>query len=73
MSAWVRKSGRTAAYMSTSGNGNPRYRVTFADGTTFTTEPDAQVNYGITNSDYDGDVEIELNGAGRIVGIRAVS
>lgn len=36
-------------YVSTSGNGNPTYRVRLVDGRSWLTETDGQVGYGITN------------------------
>ena len=32
--------------------GNPRYRVTFTDGTSALTEPDSQIGYKIENREY---------------------
>lgn len=34
--------------------GNPRYEITFTDGTVAQTQSDASVNYGITNPEYQG-------------------
>lgn len=38
--------------LANSRNGNPRYRVVFADGQVYSTEPDAQIGYGITNPEF---------------------
>ena len=67
-----RKSGRTLERLRSSANGNPRYRVTFADGTTFTTERDAQLGYSIGNPEFDGDVLVTVDSQGEIVDIEAV-
>ncbi len=69
MSATYRKSGRTLARLRNSTYGNPRWRVTFDDGTVFDTAPDAQVGYSIGNPEFNGDVVITVDGRGRIVGI----
>lgn len=49
-------------------NGNPRYRVTFADGSVHTSQSDSGWVYAFGNPGYRiGDVvEIELTKAGRI-------
>lgn len=56
-----------------SANGNPRFKATFADGSTFTTATDAGIAFQIENSDYQGSVEVGVNGAGEIVDIRAAA
>lgn len=66
-----RKSGRTLERLKNSVNGNPRYRVTFNDGTKFLTAPDASIGYTIGNSEFDGHVDITVNGRGYIVDIGA--
>lgn len=70
---WLPKSGMTLRRLRLSVNGNPRFKVTFADGTTFTTKTDASVANRIENSDYADNVEIEVDGAGDIVNIRAAA
>jgi hypothetical protein len=44
--------------MGSSKFGNPRFRLTFADGTSYPTSVDAGVAYGIENSDNIGVVEV---------------
>lgn len=56
-------------YMS-SGEGNPRYRVITNQGT-WPTAPGAQVGYGITNSEYRGEVILTIDD-GNIVGVSTV-
>lgn len=68
---WVRKSGRSLERLRNSANGNPRFRVTFDDGTSFETGRDAQVGYLIGNSEFDGVVDILVRRR-EIVDIRAV-
>lgn len=68
---YIRKSGRTLERMNNSRNGNPRYRVTFADGTVFPTAVDAQVGYAIGNPEYNGDVDVKVNGRGEVVDIES--
>ena len=49
--------------------GHPRYEVAFSDGTSAKTMPSAQVNYGISNSEYrEGPVQVVFAGI-QIVGI----
>jgi hypothetical protein len=49
-------------------NGNPRYQVFFNKGAPVYTEPDAQINYGVTN--YIGQlVRVTLNEHGNIIRI----
>lgn len=51
-------------------NGNPRYRVSFADGPTRETCPDAQVAYMITNPENAGEPRtIIVDGKGRVIGV----
>lgn len=72
-SKYIRKSGRSLERMPSSRNGNPRYMVGFADGTSYPTAVDASVGYGIGNREYAGEVEILLNGRNQIVDIREVT
>jgi hypothetical protein len=51
---------------SNSVNGNPRYRVFFADGTSFRTSPDSQASYDFQNSSNQGDVTVTIDGRGNI-------
>jgi hypothetical protein len=54
-------------------DGNPQYRVVFTDNTAALTEPDAAVNYEITNSQWrDVDVQV-VTRAGHIVRIEPAS
>lgn len=55
---WFSKSGRTLERRQNSTNGNPRYWVTFADGTRLPTATDASVGYVIGNSEFDGAVRV---------------
>jgi hypothetical protein len=53
--------------LNASAAGNPRFKVTFTDGTSALTQTDAAVNYAIENSEYQGvPVEFTMTGAGRI-------
>ncbi|WP_195166026.1 hypothetical protein [Mycobacteroides abscessus] len=49
-------------------NGNPQYTVTTDDGV-FKTEPDGSVAFGISNSEYLGEVKLILSEKNRIVGV----
>lgn len=61
---WLRKSGRTLERRWNTNAGNPRFWVSFADGSRLPTEDDAAVNFVIHNSDFDGVVEVLVrNGA----------
>lgn len=51
--------------------GNPRWRVYLADGTEYYTKPDASCAYGLTNSEFKGDVEVEIEN-GQITYVRPV-
>lgn len=51
-------------------NGNPRYRVTFTDGTSAVTQSDASFCYGITNPDMRGELEVTYTRAGKIADMR---
>lgn len=49
-------------------NGNPLYWVTFADGSMASTAVDGSVNYGITNSEFQGvPLRVEYNRRGHVV------
>lgn len=51
-------------------NGNPRYRVHFADGAVSTTKADANIASMITNSEYrEGPVTVIVDSNGFIVGV----
>lgn len=51
-------------------NGNPRFRVTFTDGTIAQTQTDAAVGYSIENSEYrDVPVLVSFTRAGCIYGV----
>lgn len=54
-------------------NGNPRFRVTFTDGTSAQTQTDASVGYSIENSEYrDVPVRVSFTPAGRIWNVEIV-
>lgn len=56
--------------MQNSRNGNPRWRVTFTDGTVAATEPDAMIAYALNNPEYrDVDVDVTFNGRGWITSV----
>jgi hypothetical protein len=58
--------------LSSSVQGNPRYRVTLEDGRVFTTQSDGQVGYLIGNPEYRGvPVMLSLTRAGRVFDVRA--
>lgn len=65
---------RTIASLETltcSKNGNPRYRVTFTDGTAATTQSDANFCYGIGNRTMrDVELCVEFTKAGLIADMR---
>ncbi|MBM4574772.1 hypothetical protein GS896_27330 [Rhodococcus hoagii] len=61
---------RNVEYISSSKNGNPRFRVHAEQGS-WTTAPDAAVARGIENSEYRGEVILTLDG-GSIVGVSTV-
>lgn len=54
----------------TSGNGNPRYRVTLMGGAVIETKIDASINYGITNTEYSNVPVVLTLSEARIVGVR---
>lgn len=50
-----------------SANGNPRFKVTFTDGTVAQTQTDGQIGYTLENSEYrDVRVKVFYTRAGRI-------
>jgi hypothetical protein len=54
-------------------NGNPRFRVTFTDGTVAQTQTDASIGYSIENSEFrDVPVRVSFTAAGRIFDLRVV-
>lgn len=57
-------------YMSSNGDANPRHRV-ITDQGTWPTAPGGQVGYGITNSEFRGEVILTIDG-GDIVGVSTV-
>ena len=59
-----------AERLGVSHSGNPYFRVTFNDGTSYQTARDAQVNFQIDNLEMFGDVEILLNDKREITRIR---
>ena len=60
-----------AKRLNSSSNGNPRYLITFDDGSEVITQSDAAINYGITNHEYrDQPHDAELSRAGRLVYLR---
>lgn len=51
-------------------DGSPRYTVVFTDGSAARTKPDAQVNYKITNPEYQGKpITIVMDFKGQIVAV----
>lgn len=53
--------------MDSSANGNPRYLVTFTDGTGKPTSPDASIAYALPNPEFRGvPVTFTQNGRGHI-------
>ncbi len=55
--------------LNSSVNGNPRYRVTFDDGSSAITQSDAMFCYAITNPEMRSDVIVTYTRAGRIADI----
>lgn len=53
-----------------SANGNPRYRITFTDGTSAVSVADADFCYGITNPDMRGEVDVTYTKSGKISTMR---
>jgi hypothetical protein len=53
-----------------SSNGNPRFRVTFTDGSSAITQSDAAFCYGIENQEMRGDVTVTYTRAGKISEMR---
>lgn len=52
--------------LTNSANGNPRYAVTFNNGTEATTQADASLNYGITNPEAKEALDVTFSRAGTI-------
>lgn len=53
--------------LNTSANGNPRFRVTFTNGTVAETQSDAALNYGIENREFrDVPLKVTFTRAGKI-------
>jgi len=60
--------------MPSSRNGNPRFRVTFTDGTSAPTMPDTMWAYGAANPEHIGvELEVHYNGRGHITYARPVT
>lgn len=55
---YVLRSGRKTTRLASSKNGNPRFLVTFDDGTAYPTGVDSSCAYGIDNSELDGEVQV---------------
>ena len=54
-------------------NGNPRFRVTFTDGSSAITQSDAAFCYGLENPEFrDRPVIVSFSRAGRITHVRSV-
>jgi hypothetical protein len=54
-------------------NGNPRYRLTFDDGTSAPLQPDSSIAYGINNPEYrSGPVRVTFNGRGHVTYVKTV-
>lgn len=53
-------------------NGNPRYRVTFEDGSCARTKSDAEISYGITNPELRGAVRVSFTPSGDIWDMKPV-
>lgn len=63
----------TLTRLNNSVNGNPRYRVTFTDGSAHDTSADAGFCYGLTNPEYRNvEVIVTLTRAGRIANIETM-
>jgi len=59
--------------MTSSGLGNPRWHLYFADHDSASTEIDGSVGYGINNPEYrEGQVEVTLNNRGLITYLEPV-
>jgi hypothetical protein len=59
--------------MSSSRNGNPRYRLTFDDGTSAPLQPDSSIAYGINNPEYrSGPVRVTFNGRGHVTYVKTL-
>jgi hypothetical protein len=54
-------------------NGNPRYIVTFTDGTSIRTQGDSMLGYSVENPEYrDVPLKLEVNGRGTLSGLEPV-
>jgi hypothetical protein len=54
-------------------NGNPRFRVTFTDGSVAQTQTDASIGYSLENSEFrDVPVRVSYTRAGRIFNVETV-
>lgn len=54
-------------------NGNPRFRVTFTDGTVSQTQTDSSIAYSIENPEFrDVPVRVSFTRAGRIFNVEVV-
>ena len=42
-------------------NGNPRFEITFSDGSTHRTQSDASISYSITNKEFRGPINVWLS------------
>ena len=71
----VRKTISHIERLNNSRNGNPRYRIGFADAATLTSESDAAFAYGVGNPDMrEGcEVEMTLTPSGKIRTMRPLS
>lgn len=59
--------------MKLSTNGNPRFRVTFTDGTVAQTQTDSSIAYAIENPEYrDVPVKVSFTPAGRIWNVETI-
>jgi hypothetical protein len=59
--------------MPSSRNGNPRYRLTFDDGTSAPLQPDSSIAYGINNREYrSGPVRVTFNGRGHVTYVKTI-
>jgi hypothetical protein len=60
-------------HLTSTTNGNPRFRVHFMDGLSALTQSDAAFTYGLTNREnLENDVEVTFTKAGRISDLRPV-
>jgi hypothetical protein len=68
---YVIKTRTSIERMRSSAVANPRWRLFFDDGTSFTTKPDASCGYGADNSEFRGRIQIRIE-RGQIVHIAQV-